>query len=1196
MALWTRIAGVCFIFFLSPFRCKCENQLRQMVARGFSARLMGGSSANEGRVEVLFVGIWGTVCDDEWDDRDAAVVCRMLNFSSGHATRVGTFSPGSGRIWFNRFNCIGNETNLADCKHAGFKRIGCSHNEDAGVLCGHIPSSHVRIMGGNSVNMGRVEILLAGQWGTVCDDIWDDNDATVLCRMMGFSSGLGVIEAYFGEGSGPIWLNRVNCNGSETNLADCQNGGWGPQSCSHSEDAGVICGRIPGLTARLMGGSSANEGRVEVLFVGIWGTVCDDEWDDRDAAVVCRMLNFSSGHATRVGTFSPGSGRIWFNRFNCIGNETNLADCKHAGFKRIGCSHNEDAGVLCGHIPSSHVRIMGGNSVNMGRVEILLAGQWGTVCDDIWDDNDATVLCRMMGFSSGLGVIEAYFGEGSGPIWLNQVNCNGSETNLADCQNGGWGPQSCSHSEDAGVICGRIPGFSARLMGGSSANEGRVEVLFVGIWGTVCDDEWDDRDAAVVCRMLNFSSGHATRVGTFSPGSGRIWFNRFNCIGNETNLADCKHAGFKRIGCSHNEDAGVLCGHIPSSHVRIMGGNSVNMGRVEILLAGQWGTVCDDIWDDNDATVLCRMMGFSSGLGVIEAYFGEGSGPIWLNQVNCNGSETNLADCQNGGWGPQSCSHSEDAGVICGRIPGLTARLMGGSSANEGRVEVLFVGIWGTVCDDEWDDRDAAVVCRMLNFSSGHATRVGTFSPGSGRIWFNRFNCIGNETNLADCKHAGFKRIGCSHNEDAGVLCGHIPSSHVRIMGGNSVNMGRVEILLAGQWGTVCDDIWDDNDATVLCRMLGFSSGLGVIEAYFGEGSGPIWLNQVNCNGSETNLADCQNGGWGPQSCSHSEDAGVICGRIPGFSARLMGGSSANEGRVEVLFVGIWGTVCDDEWDDRDAAVVCRMLNFSSGHATREGTFSPGSGRIWFNRFNCIGNETNLADCKHAGFKRHGCSHSEDAGVLCGHIPSSHVRIMGGNSVNIGRVEILLAGQWGTVCDDLWDDNDATVFCRMLGFSLGLGVIEAYFGEGSGPIWLNRVNCNGSETNLADCQNGGWGPQSCSHSEDAGVICGSISDIHVRLVGDSSANEGRVEVLFAGEWGTVCDDEWDDKDATVVCRMLGFSYGIGAIEAVFGEGFGPIWLNKVNCNGNETNLAHCKKGGWGRHSCSHTEDAGAICI
>ena len=83
-----------------------------------------------------------------------------------------------------------------------------------------------------------------------------------------------------------------------------------------------------------------------------------------------------------------------------------------------------------------------------------------------------------------------------------------------------------------------------------------------------------------------------------------------------------------------------------------------------------------------------------------------------------------------------------------------------------------------------------------------------------------------------------------------------------------------------GEWGTVCDDEWDDTDAGVVCRQLGFgSSGTAIGLAAFGQGSGSIWLNSVTCAGSESMLASCGHLGAGvTSSCYHYEDAGVRCG------------------------------------------------------------------------------------------------------------------------------------------------------------------------------------------------------------------------------------------------------------------------------------------------------------------------------
>jgi len=86
----------------------------------------------------------------------------------------------------------------------------------------------------------------------------------------------------------------------------------------------------------------------------------------------------------------------------------------------------------------------------------------------------------------------------------------------------------------------------------------------------------------------------------------------------------------------------------------------------------------------------------------------------------------------------------------------------------------------------------------------------------------------------------------------------------------------------------------------------------------------------------------------------------------------------------------------------------------------------------------------------------------------------------------------------------------------------------------------------------------------------------------------------RVEVLNAGEWGTVCDDSWDDTDASVVCAELGCSGGTAVWE--FGGGSGKIWMDDVACSGSESSLTACSQSGWGDHDCGHYEDAGACCM
>ena len=120
---------------------------------------------------------------------------------------------------------------------------------------------------------------------------------------------------------------------------------------------------------------------------------------------------------------------------------------------------------------------------------------------------------------------------------------------------------------------------------------------------------------------------------------------------------------------------------------------------------------------------------------------------------------------------------------------------------------------------------------------------------------------------------------------------------------------GRVEFCYGEEWGTVCDDFWGDTDASVVCRQLGFSAtgymlkiqvtssthiviyfagAQGVLFAAYGQGTGPIWLDNVECIGTEARLADCPANAIGSHNCIHFEDASVRCQAPPSMLTDLI--------------------------------------------------------------------------------------------------------------------------------------------------------------------------------------------------------------------------------------------------------------------------------------------------------------------
>ncbi|KAL4241093.1 Neurotrypsin [Mactra antiquata] len=356
-----------------------------------------------------------------------------------------------------------------------------------------------------------------------------------------------------------------------------------------------------------------------------------------------------------------------------------------------------------------------------------------------------------------------------------------------------------------------------------------------------------------------------------------------------------------------------------------LAGDSETEGRVEVFYKGEWGVVCDDEWDMNDAKVVCRMLGYmGNAVAVLRSRHGRGGKNFLLDEVECRGDEESIAQCEHSGWKQHDCYSWEVAAVqcseetreeeqeegckemeeftctidktcifleeVCDNVCQCTnctdeqqcepkVELVGGRDNYEGRVEITINGVNGTICDDDFDDVDADVVCRMLGFSSGVTASVGMFGPGNGAIWMDEVSCIGNEADITQCSYLGPRDHTCTHDEDVGVICMTDDIIGVTLVGGQSKNSGRVILTRNGENGTICDDDWDNKDAHVICRMLGMSGGIALDGEFYGAGDKylPIFLDNVECTGDEESIDQCSHNDWLVHNCDHTEDAAVKC-------------------------------------------------------------------------------------------------------------------------------------------------------------------------------------------------------------------------------------------------------------------------------------------------------------------------------
>ncbi|XP_019616108.1 PREDICTED: deleted in malignant brain tumors 1 protein-like [Branchiostoma belcheri] len=491
------------------------------------------------------------------------------------------------------------------------------------------------------------------------------------------------------------------------------------------------------------------------------------------------------------------------------------------------------------------VRLRGGDGYSYGRVEVYYNGQWGTVCDDNFGSQEARVVCRELGFSEYYTYHHsAYYGQGSGPTWMDDLGCSGYESSLQYCPHRGWGSHNCGHEDDASVSCyGASCNFDYSDCGYSKESSGIQWIRHSGSTPSSSTGPSGDHNTGRGYYMyIETSSSVAGAVARLlSPTiSDSGWF--------------CLQFAYHMYGTDIGELRVRVGSSIEWSRSNNQG-NSWHLASVQVFIIYQ-KVVFEGV----------RGSSFRGDIAIDDVVLNPGSCPTgWFNNswpVIVVDNTVNSPHYPNNYFNNANCRWT-----ITGS-PGSTLEVVVERFQLESGHDYLNIYDGRSTSSPRLARLDGTGSWRYFYSSSNevliHFTSDGSVVDNGFRIRYQEYWGTQEPTTVPD---SWWTTAWNNH------------SFQIRLRGGNGYSYGRVEVYYNGQWGTVCDDGFGWQEARVICRELGFSDySTYYYRAYYGQGSGPIWMDNLNCNGYESSLQYCTHNGWGSHNCYHYEDVSVVCG------------------------------------------------------------------------------------------------------------------------------------------------------------------------------------------------------------------------------------------------------------------------------------------------------------------------------